>query len=138
MFGKNMTKLMLVIIELIILVILKVHANDPITPSSAPTTLLTGLHLFQLDNADVSYIDHYIESTLKKCKFHEPLATTYFLLKCLFESPIHPKDFPISIDDMIVDCYKHCFMKLKLQGKAHALCLVHCYEEEIKKHNIKN
>jgi len=49
-----------------------------------------------------------------------------------FQSPMHPKDFPISIDDKIVDCYKHCFMKLKLQGKRHALCLVHCYEEEIK------
>jgi len=97
MFGKNMTKLMLVIIELIILVILKVHANDPITPSSAPTTLLTGLHLFQLDNADVSYIDHYIESTLKKCKFHEPLATTYFLLKCFFKVQCILKIFPSAL-----------------------------------------
>jgi hypothetical protein len=31
-----MTKLMLVMMELIIIVILKVHANDPTTPSSAP------------------------------------------------------------------------------------------------------
>jgi hypothetical protein len=119
-------------------VILKVHANDPTTSSSSPTTLLIGLHHFLLDNADVSYIDHYIESTLKKCKLHEPFATTYFLLKCIFQSPMHTKDFPITIDDMIVDFYEHCFMKLKLHGKRHALCLVHCYEEETKKHNIKN
>jgi hypothetical protein len=135
---KSMTKLMLVTMELIILVILKVNANDSTTPSFAPTTLLTVLHLFQFDNANVSYIDHYIESTLKKCKLHEQFATAYILLKCLFQSPMHPKDFPINIGDMIVDCYEHCFVKLKLQGKRHALCPVHCYEEETKKHNIKN
>jgi hypothetical protein len=63
-----MTKLMLVMMELIIIVILKVHANDPTTPSSRPTTLPIGLHLFQLVNADTSYIDHCIETTFKKCK----------------------------------------------------------------------
>jgi len=99
MSKKNLTKLMLVIIELIILVILNVHANDSTTPSFVPTTLLTGLHLFQLDKADVSYIDHCIERTLKECNFlHEPFATTCFLLKCLFKSPMHPKYFPINID----------------------------------------
>jgi len=45
-----------------------VHANDPTTPSSRPTTLPIGLHLFQLVNADTSYIDHCIETTFKKCK----------------------------------------------------------------------
>jgi hypothetical protein len=134
-----MTKLMLVMMELIILVILKVHANYPTTPSSAHTTLPTNIHLFQLDNADTSYIDHCIETTFKKCKLTEPFYTAQHLLRCLFQSPTHPKDFPINLGDhMILDCFKHCYMKLRLLGYRHAHCLVQCYEEETKKHNIKN
>jgi len=133
-----MTKLMLVMMELIILVIFKVHANDPTTPSSAPTTLPTSLHLFQLDNADKSYIDHCIGSTLKKCKLTEPLFAANLLFECLFQSPTHPKDFPISLGDVTLGCFRHCHMKLKLIGEHHAHCLVYCYKEKMKQHNIKN
>lgn len=133
-----MKKLMFVIMELIIFQILKVHTNDPTTPSSAPTTPPTGLHLFQLDNADMSYSDHCIDRTFKNCKLTEPFFTAQHLLKCLFRSPTHPKDFPISLGDMALDCFKHCYMKLGLLGYRNAHCLVQCYEEETKKNNIKN
>jgi hypothetical protein len=54
MMGRNcMIKLILVMIELIIIVTLEVHANDPIPFSSASTTLPTNLHPFHLENEDI-------------------------------------------------------------------------------------
>jgi hypothetical protein len=132
---KSMTKLMLVMMELIILVILKVHANDPTTPSSAPTILPTGLHLFELDNVEKRYIEKCcIQDTFQKCKLKEPFCTAEHLLECLFKSPMHFKDFPIEVGDMALDCFKYCYKKLKLRGYRHARCIVSCYNKEMKKH----
>jgi hypothetical protein len=57
MLRKSMIKFMLVVMELIILIIFKVRANDNTHFSLALTELPTKLHLFQLDNHDMSYIN---------------------------------------------------------------------------------
>jgi hypothetical protein len=135
-----MTKLMLVMIELIILVKLKVHANDPTTPSSAPTTLPIGLHLFQLDNAKRNNIEKLcIEDTFKKCTLEEPFCTAKHLLECLFQSPMHPNDFSIKLLGYItLECFELCYTNLGRHGFRYARCLINCYKRETKKHNIKN
>jgi len=139
MSRKNMTKLMMVMMELIILVILKVHANDTTTPSFAPTTLPTGLHLFQLDNAKRSYIEKCcIQDTFKKCKL-EPVCTAKRLLECLFQSPMHPNDFSIELLGYItLECFEICYMNAGRRGYLYARCLINCYKKETNKHNIKN
>jgi hypothetical protein len=50
MTTKCMIKLKLVMMKFIILVILKLHANDLNPLSYAPTSLPIGLHPFQLDS----------------------------------------------------------------------------------------
>ena len=78
--------------ELIILIILEVRANDPSPPSSTPIALPTGLNFFQLDNGHMSYIDHCIESTFRKYRKNQTFFIAKFLLECLFKDPMHPID----------------------------------------------
>jgi hypothetical protein len=97
-----MMKLILVTMKLIILIILEVHASDLALPrsiSSALTLLPTNLHPFHLDTEDVTYIHRCILSTIKKCeveKFLEWCIATN-LVSCLFDDPMHPKDYPMSL-----------------------------------------
>jgi hypothetical protein len=73
--------------ELIILIIFKVHANDNTHFSLALTELPTKLHLFQLDNHDMSYIDRCIKQTLIS---KEMYYATKYLVKCFINEPMHP------------------------------------------------
>jgi hypothetical protein len=99
MMGRNcMIKLILVMIELIIIVTLEVHANDPTPFSSASTPLPTNLHPFHLENEDITYIHRCVERTTKKFESSKVMieyTVAEELLDCLFKDPMHPKDYPI-------------------------------------------
>ncbi|XP_062147203.1 uncharacterized protein LOC133854936 isoform X2 [Alnus glutinosa] len=137
MSSKSMIKLMLVIImEFIILMILEVHANDPISLSPTPTALPTSLHLFELDNGDISYFDRCIESTLKKCGVNQAFFIAKNLLECLFEDPMHPKDYPISLGGVIIECFRYCHLTWRHIGFRSAECIVNCYKEKMKRNEI--
>jgi hypothetical protein len=65
MARKHMIKLQPVMIELIILIILEVYANDLIPLSPTPTLLPTSLQRpFQLDHEEMTYIHRCLEFTL--------------------------------------------------------------------------
>jgi hypothetical protein len=139
MMGRNcMRKLILVMIELIIVVTLEVHANDPTPLSSAPAPapLPTNVHPFHLDNEDITYIHLCVESTIEKCESSEfiEFCSAKELLKCLFNDPMHPKDYPILLTLAISKCYSHCFFDLRIYKINHASCIADCYEEQMKKH----
>jgi hypothetical protein len=137
MSSKSMIKLMLVIMmEFIILMILEVHANDPISLSPTPTALPTSLHLFELDNGDISYFDRCIESTLKKCGVNQAFFIAKNLLECLFEDPMHPKDYPISLSGVTIECFRYCHLTWRHIGFRSAECIVNCYKEKMKRHEI--
>jgi hypothetical protein len=124
--------IMFVMMKLIILMILKVHANENTSLSPAPTALPTRLHLFQLDNEDMSYIDRCIESTL--AKRIKSIYIAKHLLECIFKDPMHPKDYPIRFGEAWIRFYRHCILTKKLIGIHHADCVAECYREKMKKH----
>jgi hypothetical protein len=133
-----MTKLMLVVMELIILIILIVYANDPTPLSSAPTPLPTNLHPFRLDNEYMTYIHLCLETTLKKCDIPEESNIEFCIAKnllgCLFNHPMHPKDYPISLGHALGKCHIHCLFDSRSYGISHAQCIADCYEDQMKKH----
>jgi len=130
--------LMLVIMESIILIILKVYANDPTPLSSAPTPLPTNLHPFRLDNEYMTYIHLCLETTLKKCDIPEESNIEFCIAKnllgCLFNHPMHPKDYPISLGHALGKCHIHCLFDSRSYGISHAQCIADCYEDQMKKH----
>jgi hypothetical protein len=135
MAKKCILKLILVMVKLII-IILKVHANDHTLLSSAPTPLSTNLHPFHLNNEPMTCIHRCIKSTLKECEvehFFES-CTTIKLVCYLLKDPMHPKDYPNGLFDVILKCHFHCYSKMKRFGTLHAPCIVKCYEDKMEKH----
>jgi hypothetical protein len=133
MSRKSMIKfIMFVMMKLIILMIFKVHAHENTSLSPAPTTLPTRLHLFQLDNDDMSYIDRCIESTLAKST--QSFYIAKHLLECLFKDPMHPKDYPISFFEAWMRFLRYCILTEKLIAIHHADCIAERYRAKLKKH----
>jgi hypothetical protein len=134
MTRKCMTKLML---KLIVLVILKVHANDPTPLSSDSTPLSSTLHTFQLDNEGMEYNYHPCLKhwTVIKCgkKQGSGLCIIAKIINCLFKDPNHPKDYPIELYDLKRRCISRCAFELKVFGIDRGSCAVKCYEEYKKK-----
>ena len=100
MSRKSTIKFMLMMMELIVLMILEVHANNNTPVSSAPTETPNKLHIFEHDTGDkdMSYnIDRCIESTVTKDIHAFYIAKN--LLECLFNDPMHPKDYPITFGE---------------------------------------
>jgi hypothetical protein len=132
-----MIKLQPVMIELIILIILEVYANDLIPLSPTPTLLPTSLQRpFQLDHEEMTYIHRCLEFALKMCEAsrHMEFCISTNLLKCLFNDSMHPKDYATRLSIATIKCANLCSRKLKLVGIAHATCIVDCYEKLMKKH----
>jgi hypothetical protein len=63
------------------------------------------LHLFKLDtkDKDMSYIDRCIESTVTK-DIHAFYIAKH-ILECLFNGPMHPKNYPINFGEAWMRCY---------------------------------
>ena len=133
MTSKYMIKLMFVM--KIILIILEVQANDPTFFSSASTLLPTNLLLFQRDNKGINYICRCCELRIvKKCgeTNGSEFCVAKKLLQCLFKDPMHPKDYPISLEALKIKCFSYCIRVFKF-GSDHADCIVGCYEKNKKK-----
>jgi hypothetical protein len=98
-----MIKFMLVMMELIIFVILKVHANDTTIHSSVLAPPPTSFHPFQLDNENKTYIHQCLESTIEECGKgqHMMMCIGYLLFECLFKDPKHLKDNPFKLDTIV-------------------------------------
>jgi hypothetical protein len=132
--------IMLVMMKLIILVILEVDANGLTVLSYASTSLPTGLYPFQLDNKGLKYSHYCIRHPLaRECTILRnlesiPSCLTSRILKCLFKDEMHPKDYPISLDDLRRHCISRCYLELKTFGLDRGACVVHCYEDHKEKH----
>jgi hypothetical protein len=132
---KSMTKFMLVMMELIIFIILEVHANDSTVHSSALTPPRTSLHPFQLDNENKTYIHHCIESTIEVCekRQHMMMCVGHLLFKCLFKDPRLHGDNPLKLHAIMEVCIYDCLSELEASNYLkYAGCLVNHYEEYIK------
>jgi hypothetical protein len=132
----------LVMMKLIILMILKVYADD-ITPLSYTSTLLPiGLHSFQLDNEGLKYSHYCIRHPLvRECinyRIEEKIPPCFIarILNCLFKDKMHPKDYPISLEDLRSRCISFCYLELKTFGLDRGTCVVDCYKEHKEKHWI--
>lgn len=130
-----MIKLMLVMMESIILIIFEVHANDPTSLSFAPTPLPINLHPLHLDDENISYIDRCIERTLKKCEEKHPnrLCVAVNLTLCLFEDPMHHKDYPTNCFYVIGKCSYDCVVDSEHAGIHYASRIANCYEKQMEK-----
>ena len=105
-----------VMMKLIVFIILKVNANEPTHLSSTPTPLPTSIHPFHLDNEHMTYIHHCLEIVLKLCETAQFMeyCIAKKLLVCLFDDPMHPKDYPIRYHNLLNKCYHNCFFTLQL------------------------
>lgn len=137
MAEKCMRKLMLVMMELIILTILEVHANDPtlLSLSLAPTPLPTSIHNFQLDNGHMTPIHICLESTLQTCEkilamIHLERCIANNIFSCIFGNLIHPNKRAA----IKRKCLPFCILERETQGFSFASCLVDCCESYIGKH----
>jgi hypothetical protein len=105
----------------------------PRSISSALTLLPTNLHPFHLDTEDITYIHRCILGTIKKCEVEKILewciATN--LVSCLFDDPMHPKDYPMSRCEVVLKCNHHCRYHF---GLHFAPFMVECYEEQMERH----
>jgi hypothetical protein len=135
MCSESMIKLIFMMMKLIVLMILKVHANVSSPLSSALTPLPTSLHPFELDNEMKTDIFICIESTLGKCEEKPRMNTCigYYLFDCLFSNPVHYKDAHSKLAIIMSKCRKFCIKKSKFHGLYVIPCLVDCYEEFFKK-----
>jgi len=132
--------IMLVMMQLIILIILKVHGNDLIPLSYASTSLPTGLYPFQLDNNGLKYSHYCIQHPLVRAcinsRTEEKIPPCFIarILNCLFKDKMHPKDYPISLEDLRSRCISLCYLELKIFGLDRGTCVVDCYKEHKEKH----
>ena len=117
---------MLVVMELIIFIILEVHANDPTPLSSALTPLPASIYPFHLDNEDMNYIHRCLESVLKLCeeRFMMEYCIAKNLLGCLFKDPMHPKNYPTGFYKLLDKCYDNCLFTSQRIGIHHAPCIL--------------
>jgi hypothetical protein len=127
-------KLMLVMMELVILIIIELHGNDPTHISLNPAPAPTSLHASQVNH---TYNQLCLESTVEKCEKIQNLialekCVISNLLFCLFKHPIHQK---VSVKERFViprKCITECFGRLR--GIRGAQCLLDCYEWKMSKH----
>jgi len=136
MAMKCIKKLMLVMIELIVLIIIEVHGNNPTPFSPSHTSLPIGVHAFQLDN---SHGHHCLESTLEKCEqileLHKlERCIVRNLFSCLFENQIHLNQPIQERLDIVSKCIVSCLGVEAKQGIRLALCLLDCYKKHMTKH----
>lgn len=121
---------MLVMMELIILVILEVHANDHTRLSSSNLTpLATSLHPFQLDNGNITHIHHCLETTIEECL--KKLYKMMCIGNLLFEDLMHHKDNPLNLYNIRLECIYQCRLEFKDDFLRYAACLVNYYERHI-------
>jgi hypothetical protein len=123
-------------IELIVLIIIEVHGNNPTPFSPSHTSLPIGLHTFQLDN---SHGHRCLESTLKKCEYILKLhmlehCIVRNLFKCLFENPIHLNQPIHERLDIVSKCILFCLGMQTKQGYRLAPCLLDYYEKLMNNH----
>jgi hypothetical protein len=95
MARKCMIKLMLVMMKSIILIILEVHANDPTFSLPLPLhyqpTFIHSNLIMRIRLISTVALKAHIESMEKN--FMEYFIAIH-LLECLFNDPMHPKDYP--------------------------------------------
>jgi len=141
MVRKCVRNLPVLIMEVLILIVLNVQANDLASTSfypSSPPILLP--YSFELDRAKGD-IHECLTNEIEGCKSSKTtwpssdIKYSYCIFrsfkKCLNEFPRHPIMRPI-----IKDCFLVCAIKLETEQRYIAgftSCLLKCYEEHVKK-----
>ena len=96
-----------------------------------PLNYQTGFIFLNLIRRIRIWVTCCIESTVTK-DIHAFYIDKH-ILECLFNDPMHPKNYPINFGEAWIRCYRQCYFTEKRLGADHVICVAECYKEKMKK-----